>query len=542
MVLMMNRVMSEDDTRRDVGPVRPLRVFYSYSHRDERLLESLLTHLALLKRQGLVREWHDRKIAAGREWADAIAEHLETADIILLLVSAHFLASDYCYEKEMRLALEKQELGAARVIPIILRYVYWAGAPFGHLQALPKDAKPVVSWRDRDKAWADVVAGIRKAIDEVNRVDGTGASVTPPLPVDPSSSVDDVDPCPALPTEPAGVGASVPPAVDGRSAGTGLDALITLMRIPEVRAAVVDFQADFEVASGQIGILRTYKHLHELFQELENRYNLVYHDARRLPEDRLAWEDLERTEPEIQGIADDLLALAAQAPIAEEEGLWMRRLDRARSQLRTAVETYDVEQLRHAVRRLNEVLAREPTRLNLRLVGVADAVRLTELVDAMTVVRDSLGRVGPVQAAERQLEEFDRGVEALARLDVALTTLVVNHNRLQSIDDELRRVEGVLDQDIGELEYAWQDLRPLMQRLRAGSEEEWTRRLAVMGDELEEALARKDPNKIKQLFRRLRGQETRAFNRVDRELFLLCGELLSVGERLDGVLETLNDE
>jgi hypothetical protein len=354
--------------------------------------------------------------------------------------------------------------------------------------------------------------------------------------------VDDIDPCSALPTEPVGVGASVPPAVDGRSAGTGLDALITLMRIPEVRAAVVDFQADFEVASGQIGILRTYKHLHELFQELENRYNLVYHDARRLPDDRLAWEDLERTEPEIQGIADDLLGLAAQAPFAEEEGVWMRRLDRARSQLRAAVEAYDVELLRQAVRRLNEVLAREPTRLNLRLVGVADAVRLTELVDAMTVVRDSLGRVGPVQAAEHQLEEFDRGVEALARLDVALTTLVVNHNRLQSIDDELRRVEGVLDQDIGELEYAWQDLKPLMQRLRAGSEEEWTLRLAVMGDELEGALARKDPNKIKQLFRRLRGQETRAFNRVDRELFLLCGELLSVGERLDGVLETLNDE
>ena len=79
--------------------------------------------------------------------ADAIDEHLEAADVVLLLISADFLASDYCYDTEMKRALEKHKAGKARVIPIIIRPVDWKGAPFGELQALPKNAKAVTSWQ-----------------------------------------------------------------------------------------------------------------------------------------------------------------------------------------------------------------------------------------------------------------------------------------------------------------------------------------------------------------------------------------------------------
>ena len=145
----------------------PVEVFCCYSRKDETWLRKLETHLSLLKRQGLVSLWHDRLIAPGTDWAKAIDMHMETASIILLLVSADFLASDYCYSIEMQRALERDAAGEARVVPILMRSVDWKGAPFAHLQALPTDAKPVASWRSQDRALVDVAAGIRRVIEEV---------------------------------------------------------------------------------------------------------------------------------------------------------------------------------------------------------------------------------------------------------------------------------------------------------------------------------------------------------------------------------------
>lgn len=147
----------------------PVSLFYSYSHKDETLRSELEKHLSILRRQGVISEWHDRKITPGEEWADEIATQLETSQIILLLVSSDFVASDYCYDKEMARALERHDSGEARVLPIVLRSVDWKGAPFGKLQALPKDAKPVVSWEDRDEAFTDVAKGIRAAVAEVTK-------------------------------------------------------------------------------------------------------------------------------------------------------------------------------------------------------------------------------------------------------------------------------------------------------------------------------------------------------------------------------------
>lgn len=146
---------------------KPARLFYSYSHKDEDLRNELEEQLALLKRQGFISGWHDRRIVPGQEWAATINENLESADVILLLVSAAFLNSDYCYDKEMKRALERHETKQASVIPILIRAVDWSGAPFSKLQILPKDAKPVTSWPNRDEAWTDVAKGIRKAIEEL---------------------------------------------------------------------------------------------------------------------------------------------------------------------------------------------------------------------------------------------------------------------------------------------------------------------------------------------------------------------------------------
>jgi hypothetical protein len=154
--------MSADENSR-----QPLELFYSYSHVDEDLRKALETYLVMLKRQGLITGWHDREIDAGDEWKDEIDVHLNSADIILLLVSTNFLASDYAYEKEMKRAMERHEKKEARVIPIILRPCEWEEAPFSKLQALPTNGKPITTWADRDEAFTVVAKGIRSAIERM---------------------------------------------------------------------------------------------------------------------------------------------------------------------------------------------------------------------------------------------------------------------------------------------------------------------------------------------------------------------------------------
>jgi GTP-binding protein EngB required for normal cell division len=150
------------------APVRkPVKAFCSYSHQDEQHLNKLRTSLRGLERQELIEWWHDRQISAGWEWEEAIDKNLRTADIILFLVSPALMASDYVYEKEIDRAIERHKRGEARVIPIITRPSDWKWTSFGKLQALPRDAKPITTWPNRDEAWLDVVRGIREAIEEL---------------------------------------------------------------------------------------------------------------------------------------------------------------------------------------------------------------------------------------------------------------------------------------------------------------------------------------------------------------------------------------
>lgn len=147
---------------------KPVEVFISYAHEDEDLRERLEKHLSLLRRQGFISTWHDRKIKPGREWQREIDSHIESAGLILLLISEDFISSDYCYGVELSRALERHREGAATVIPVVLKPVDWEGAPFEGLQMLPTDAKPITKWRSRAEALTDVARGIRKIVKELS--------------------------------------------------------------------------------------------------------------------------------------------------------------------------------------------------------------------------------------------------------------------------------------------------------------------------------------------------------------------------------------
>jgi len=120
-----------------------------------------------LRRSGLIEDWHDRKICPGADFDTEISTFLEAADLILLLISPDFIASDYCYKNEMNRALERHAAGDARVLPIIMRPVDWHSSPFGRLLAVPIDGKPVTSWAKRDEALLNVTQAIRSIVEEL---------------------------------------------------------------------------------------------------------------------------------------------------------------------------------------------------------------------------------------------------------------------------------------------------------------------------------------------------------------------------------------
>lgn len=144
---------------------RMTRIFISYSHKDEEFRKELELHLAVVKRRGAIDVWTDCKIGAGDEFDSSILRELDRANIVLLLVSPDFLASDYCYNVEMDRAMKRHHDGTTRVIPVILRPCLWRDAPLAKLLVVPRNGDPITIWPNRDEAFLDVVQQIKKVLE-----------------------------------------------------------------------------------------------------------------------------------------------------------------------------------------------------------------------------------------------------------------------------------------------------------------------------------------------------------------------------------------
>jgi hypothetical protein len=151
----------------DTQPRPPLKVFLSYSHHDDDMRQRFVVHLSQLTRDGLIAPWSDRQIKPGDDWAGAIDENLNSAQIIILLASPDFLASNYINDVEMDRAMERDRKGEARVVPLILKPSDWQSTRFARLQALPTGGKPVVDWPSWDHGFDDAVAGLRRMVHEM---------------------------------------------------------------------------------------------------------------------------------------------------------------------------------------------------------------------------------------------------------------------------------------------------------------------------------------------------------------------------------------
>lgn len=171
--------------------MEPVDLFYSYAREDEPLREELAGHLKIMERRGVIRPWHDRCIAPGQKWDKEIDSQLESADLVLLLVSKDFINSDYIWGHELETAMKRQASGKTSVVPVMLRAVDIDGAPFAELQGLPTDLRPVTSWPNRDEAWTDVAKGIRRRVEQIQaRWKETGAPAPERPPAPPSVGLD----------------------------------------------------------------------------------------------------------------------------------------------------------------------------------------------------------------------------------------------------------------------------------------------------------------------------------------------------------------
>src|SRR5689334_22550387 len=164
-ILFNHASFVDEEALRKVGEgmanqsIRTLKIFYCYAHEDDALREQLARHLSPLRRLRYITGWYDRDIQAGTDWERESETRLDTANIILLLISADFFSSDYHYTVEMQRALAKHKAGTALVIPILLRPVGWEETPIGELAALPTNKKPITQWANQDEAWLNVVEG-----------------------------------------------------------------------------------------------------------------------------------------------------------------------------------------------------------------------------------------------------------------------------------------------------------------------------------------------------------------------------------------------
>jgi len=328
---------------------------------------------------------------------------------------------------------------------------------------------------------------------------------------------------------------------DSLTASTGLDALRDLMPWPVVRKKVAAFQADFQIASQQIAIMGAYKELHDRFQELESCYYaihyFIYQHGQLVLVEQLSWESLERSEPDLQGFIQALLRYAAQEEVAADLVSWPQTLGRAGNELQVAVEQHDSMLLKRATSTIRGMIDNQPSRINDRLFGAASTLRRIALMQKLLTLRDELAELSLDPAAKQRFVIFDEGVTAFPRLSERLVRAIDYHNNLQEIDNQLRRVEATLEQDLSELYYAWEDLRPITRQLCNNNPDTWAVGLGLLAAQLEDALERHASNEVMRTFRKYRSQAGHSFHQVDRDLLGVCKELKEVGVPLAALLK-----
>jgi hypothetical protein len=335
---------------------------------------------------------------------------------------------------------------------------------------------------------------------------------------------------------PPGTPMTIPAPAERGSLGRGLQALAGLMQDAAVRAAVAEFRSDFAAAAEQVELLGAYKDVHDLLHTLQFQcYRGIAQEARRFPDDETAREILLDHQLTLQGLVEHLVELTGAPRFPPADATWVRGLSDAAQELARALDTRDPTGLKRVVWQLDRVLSVQPAHINTRLNAAARALRLPSLVEAMTTIRAQLD--GQDLDAAR-IQQFGTAVGTITALSEEVQVLVGDHDRLQALDLELRRIRAGLRDDMEELRLSWPQVKDLTAAFETRTEE-WTVALTREGRLLDQVLVSDDASRIRQGFQRYYSVASDRFYRVDLALKRVCEDLRSAGEPLAFVLDIL---
>ena len=326
---------------------------------------------------------------------------------------------------------------------------------------------------------------------------------------------------------------------DSDRVSRGINILVDLMTVPEVKTAVIKFSTEFQAISDQVEMLSTYKDLHDLLHHLEFQcYQAILREARHFPDDYTCLSILESYGQNLQDIIADVEGIMTQKNPASEGITWHQDLNHAFHFLQTALEEEDKSQLEKAIWCISRIIASEPSRINTALVSTARVFRLPALLEGMsdiwTIIKNS-----ELEAEKRN--QFQDSVNSLAKLNDELKILVKSHDKWQKIDSQLRRIETVIanTSDLFELQMSWSGLKTEVEEACQNTPKNWTISLAKESKRLDEAIAVLNVPKVKQYFSSYRNRASQRFYKIDQELRNFCGNLRKVGYPLVYLLRML---
>jgi hypothetical protein len=518
--------------------MEPLKIFYSYAHKDETLRGELWSHLANCRRQRICEDWYDGLIVAGQDWDEKIKEKLRTANFILLLISADFLASNYIDSVELQEAMRLHQEKKVRIIPIMLRPCETTGAVFSKLQGLPSKLKPITTWNDQDEAWTDVVEGLKKAFAEFQESSNGLEGFTSEAPQETPNTVEALT-----------QGLNVAQEENRALAATSTKAfqgLSELMANPRIRAFVAEEQGELIAADSALQALVDYKNVHDRLHDLQFKcYNYIFQEGRKL-EDEIDWPLLDRPKKDMASITDALEEAAKQTSLAEENFDWLATLREAGKQLTDAYNDLSIAPLQEAARTIRGVLEVRPTIFDTKLCAAAKTLPLQDLRKALRSVR---AKMHPNSIKSDAGKRFSDGVDALPQLSVNLQTLTAEHTRWQVIATTLWSIDALIDQNVDALRNSWPKLRERLEKICAGNPAPWATSILASASKLDALLAGSPPGspkefqrwqtKVRQTYTSCSNDGGTRFYQVDSSLKRLCDELRDVHMALARVLEEL---
>lgn len=521
--------------------MEPLKIFYSYAHRDETLRTEFGKHLSLLRRQKIIEDWFDGLIVPGENWDDTIKEKLRSSDFILLLISADFMASDYIDSVELQEAMRRHQEKKVRVIPIMLRPCDTSGAVFSSLQGLPSRWKPVVSWPDQDEAWTDVVKQLKVAFADFRK--STNGAPDPPAEAIHASP--ETPPTEEAPARDLNVDQKNNRALAATST-KGFQGLSELMANERIKAFVADEQDELVASDSALQSLVDYKNVHDRLHDLQFKcYNYIYQEGRKL-EEEIDWPLLDQPQKDMAWITAALEETSKQKSLAEEDFDWLVSLREASQHLATAANDLTIAPLQEAARIIRSILEVRPTNFDIKLCAAAKMLPLRDLRRALGVVRD---KMSPASLQSEAGKRFSAGVDALPQLNANLLALTEEHTRWQVIATTLWSIDALIDKNLDALRNSWPRLRGRLEKICAEQPARWAISILESANKLDALLALPAPGDAKDFQRwqtRVRQTYTSCSNdggtrfyQVDFSLKRLCEELRELHLALARILEEL---